>query len=79
MAELKILDLVSGNHFDIKDEKEDYDGLLTIYDKNRNNEKKTIILKKKFEWFLSEEFKNLREGFIPDGKSKYDDKRIKLK
>jgi len=51
MSELKILDLVSGNHFDIKDEKEDYDGLLTIYDKNRNNEKKTIILKKSLSGF----------------------------
>ena len=28
-------------------------------------------------WFLSEEFNQLREGFIPDGKSKYDDKRVK--
>jgi hypothetical protein len=32
-------------------------------------------LNKDFEWFLSEEFQRLREGFARDGKSKYDHKR----
>ena len=36
--------------------------------------KKKIELKKDFEWFLSEEFQRLREGFIPTGRSNYEDK-----
>jgi hypothetical protein len=78
MAELNILGLVSGNHFDTLEENEEYNysRLQSVHDK-RTNEKKTITLNKDFEWFLSEEFNQLREGFIPDGKSKYDDTRAK--
>ena len=38
-----------------------------------------IELNKDFEWFLSEEFQRLREGFVPEGKSKYnEDKKEKI-
>jgi hypothetical protein len=70
------LGLVSGNHFDTYDEDEyDNSRLTSIHDRSSNNEKKIITLNKDFEWFLSDEFKGLREGFIPDGKSRYDSKR----
>jgi hypothetical protein len=76
MLELNILGLVSGNHFDTYDEDEyDNSRLTSIHDRSSNNEKKIITLNKDFEWFLSDEFKGLREGFIPDGKSRYDSKR----
>jgi hypothetical protein len=80
MVELKILELVSGEHFDIEEQEDEhtYSRLPSVHDKNSMNEKKTITLNKEFEWFLSDEFKNLREGFIPDGKSKYDDKIDKV-
>ena len=80
MAELNILGLVSGNHFDMLEENEEYNysRLPSVHDKG-TNEKKAITLNKEFEWFLSEEFKNLRESFIPDGKCKYDDTRVKVK
>ncbi len=50
MTELKVLGLV-----DMKKENE-----------NQYNSTQSIILKEEFKWFLSEEFKKLRDGFIPE-------------
>lgn len=50
MTELKVLGLV-----DLEKESE-----------NDDNSPRTITLKKEFDWFLSNEFKNLRQGFIPE-------------
>ena len=52
MLELKIIGLV--------DKSED------VYDENVNNKVRHIYLnKERYSWFLSDDFKKLREGFIP--------------
>jgi hypothetical protein len=66
---LDILGIVSGGQVDMEDE----DDRLIPLSSNSSNEKKIITLNKDFQWFLSEEFQRLREGFVPEGKSKYDD------
>ena len=35
------------------------------------NSEKTITLKPKFKWFLTEEFRKLRAGFTPDVEQHY--------
>jgi hypothetical protein len=66
---LDILGIVSGGQVDMEDE----DDRLIPLSSNSSNEKKIITLNKDFQWFLSEEFQRLKEGFVPEGKSKYDD------
>jgi hypothetical protein len=66
---LDILGIVSGGQVDMEDE----DDRLIPLSSNSSNEKKIITLNKDFQWFLSEEFQRLIEGFVPEGKSKYDD------
>jgi hypothetical protein len=63
------LGIVSGGQVDMEDE----DDRLIPLSSNSSNEKKIITLNKDFQWFLSEEFQRLKEGFVPEGKSKYDD------
>lgn len=42
-------------------------GIVTVtQDGEYENSEKTITLKPKFKWFLTEEFRNLRAGFSPD-------------
>lgn len=60
MTELKVLGFVS-----MENESGDYD-----------NSPKSIKLKEEYKWFLSEEFKRLREGFIPE---KFDEKEERKK
>jgi hypothetical protein len=67
MAQLKVLGLVEGDMVDIEDEE-----FTEVIGEPNDNSPKSITLVKDFEWFLSEEFQGLREGFVPDGKSKYD-------
>jgi hypothetical protein len=67
MAQLKVLGLVEGDMVDIEDEE-----FTEEIGESNYNAPKSITLAKDFEWFLSEEFQGLREGFVPDGKSKYD-------
>lgn len=71
MAELKALELVSGNFGN-----EEY-----LYESipNYTNEQYKISLHPDFEWFLTDEFRKLREGYIPKGECKYtrDDASIK--
>lgn len=66
MAQLKVLGLVEGDMVDIEDKDIEEIGMPG------DNSPKSITLEKDFEWFLSEEFRKLREGFVPEGKSKYD-------
>jgi predicted transcriptional regulator len=71
MAQLKVLGLVKGDLVEIEDSySDDYN---QEYESRHSNSQKSITLESNFEWFLSEEFQKLREGFIPEGKSKYDD------
>lgn len=72
MAELKALELVSGNFGDDQDYL--YEGM-----ENYSNEQYKITLHPDFDWFLTDEFKKLREGYIPKGVCKYtkDDASIK--
>lgn len=71
MAELKALELVSGN---FGNEDYLYEGI-----ENYSNEQYKITLHPDFEWFLTDEFRKLREGYIPKGECKYtnDDASIK--
>jgi hypothetical protein len=71
MAELKALELVSGN---FGNEEYLYEGM-----ENYSNEQYKITLHPDFEWFLTDEFRKLREGYIPKGECKYtkDDASIK--
>ncbi len=42
-------------------------GIVTMtQDGEYENSEKTITLKPKFKWFLTEEFRDLRAGFTPD-------------
>ena len=68
MAELKALQLVSGDPIDME-YMEGYSDEAWI---RNNNEQHKITLHRDFDWFLTEEFKRLRGEFVPDGKSKYD-------
>lgn len=82
MAELIALGLVSGDVVDDSDEDVE-DNEYDAQSSNRfchANKEKTIELEKQFDWFLSDEFQRLREGFKPEGKSKYETQReIKVK
>jgi hypothetical protein len=71
MAQLKVLGLVKGDLVEIEDGYDD--DYNQGYDSRNNSSQKSITLESKFEWFLSEEFQKLRDGFIPEGKSKYDE------
>jgi hypothetical protein len=64
MAELKALELVSGNFGN----EEEY---LCEGMENYSNEQYKITLHPDFEWFLTDEFRKLREGYIPKGECKY--------
>jgi hypothetical protein len=44
-------------------------------DSEAENATQTIKLKDDFKWFLSEKFQKLREGFVPEGISKYDNNK----
>lgn len=71
MAQLKVLGLVKGDLVEIEDGYDD--DYNQDYGSHSSSSQKSITLESKFDWFLSEEFQKLRDGFVPEGKSKYDD------
>lgn len=72
MAELKALELVSTNFG--TDEEYLFEGM-----ENYSNELYKITLHPDFEWFLTDEFRKLREGYIPKGECKYTRDNVSIK